>query len=247
MNKFFQLTLCVGVILLTSCSLVNKKPSNVRELMESDGWVYCERVVADIYYDGFSDKDKRYIGEDMLEYDLFKKGKDYVLTTYGTDTRSLSKYDSKDEHLKSSCWINYYVAIGDYTVCADHFRKGTERLGIITKKYNAKAIKTENLGREGTIYFVISSIKIQDGSNEESSMSVSNIEEDDVNEEEPVKKYKTCPVCYGTTRCGGCGGSGSIYNAIDYDPGQYVDCSSCNGSGACGMCNGTGMVEDLGW
>ena len=66
-------------------------------------------------------------------------------------------------------------------------------------------------------------------------------------EPEPQKKYKQCPVCYGSGRCGGCGGGGLVYNAIDYNPGQYVDCSACGGTGQCGFCEGSGMVEDLGW
>lgn len=66
-------------------------------------------------------------------------------------------------------------------------------------------------------------------------------------ESEPAKRYKQCPVCYGSRRCGGCGGGGIVYNSIDYSPGQFVDCSCCDGNGLCGMCDGSGIVEDFGW
>lgn len=66
-------------------------------------------------------------------------------------------------------------------------------------------------------------------------------------EPEPQKKYKECPVCFGLGRCGGCGGGGLVYNAIDYSPGQWIDCSACGGTGQCGACEGSGMVEDFGW
>lgn len=79
---------------------------------------------------------------------------------------------------------------------------------------------------------------------EQSYMQESDVQASD---EEPAKKYKLCPVCCGTGRCGGCGGSGLIYNSIDYSPGQFVDCGACGGSGVCGFCEGTGMVEDFGW
>lgn len=66
-------------------------------------------------------------------------------------------------------------------------------------------------------------------------------------ETEPATRYKQCHVCYGSGRCGGCGGSGLTYNAIDYSPGQLIDCSCCGGNGLCGMCDGSGVVEDFGW
>lgn len=64
---------------------------------------------------------------------------------------------------------------------------------------------------------------------------------------EPTKRSKQCPVCYGIGRCGGCGGGGTVYNSLDYSPGQFIDCSCCGGNGLCGVCDGSGIVEDFGW
>lgn len=92
-----------------------------------------------------------------------------------------------------------------------------------------------------------SPITLQEESSIEAIESDINTDDYEIIEEEPAKKYKQCPLCYGTSKCGGCGGGGGVYNSIDYSPGQYVDCSSCNGSGTCGLCEGSGIVEDFGW
>ncbi len=229
-------------LILSSC---NKRPQNVRELMESEGWNYCKLVTVDSYHERKGNEKEGYIEawiyEEAGQYDLFKKGEDYAITSPHTDTKSLSGYDSSDEHLRASCWINYYIQTGDYVLHGDHAKKGTGRLGQIKKRYNAKTIGE-------SVYFVISSIDSQQEESNTATMK-SGISTDDyeIVEEEPAKKYKQCPLCYGTSRCGGCGGGGVVYNSIDYSPGQYVDCSSCNGSGTCGLCGGSGIVEDFGW
>lgn len=71
----------------------------------------------------------------------------------------------------------------------------------------------------------------------------SNEEPSEPEEWEPQTHIVQCNLCFGTGRCGGCGGSGMIYSF-----GEWVNCSACGGSGACGYCHGNGMVEEIvGW
>lgn len=92
--------------------------------------------------------------------------------------------------------------------------------------------------RQNNSYYIAPVTSVSDEYEEESQYT---------EESESAKRYKQCSVCYGTGRCGGCGGGGIVYNAIDYSPGQFVDCSCCAGNGLCGMCDGSGVVEDFGW
>lgn len=77
--------------------------------------------------------------------------------------------------------------------------------------------------------------------------TVQNSDEETYELPEPIKKYKQCPLCYGSRVCGACGGSGQVYNSIGYSQGQYITCSSCGGNQLCPICEGTGAVEDFGW
>lgn len=238
-SKYLILAISLFSLMFISCQS-SKKIKNVRELMEDDGWEYVQRVVIDTHYD----KDN-WILENHDEFDIFKRGNDYAMTRHDTEKISLENCETGDEHLQASYWINYYAYPGNFTIRADHARNGTGLLGIITKHYNMKA----NASSIATLYFNINgsvdssqSSGINEGG---SDATTDDIEE--ISEPEPQKKYKQCPVCYGSGRCGGCGGSGSVYNSIDYNPGQYVDCSACGGTGQCGACEGSGMVEDFGW
>ena len=257
-SKYLILAISLFSLMFISCNS-SKKINNVRELMEDAGWEYVQRVNVDLYHE--STKGDNYIFEDDGEYDLFKRGNDYALTRHDTDKIPLDGYETGDESLKASTWINHFAYPGNYTIRAKHAKKGTGLLGITTKHYNART--------NGGIYFNINTSVVDTQSSEiteEDSVpadvmwvdtqsseitevgndaTTENIEE--ISEPEPQKKFKQCPLCYGSGRCGGCGGSGSVYNAIDYDPGQYVDCGACGGTGRCGLCEGSGMVEDFGW
>lgn len=237
-SKYLILAISLFSLMFISCNS-SKKINNVRELMEDAGWEYVQRVNVDLYHE--STKGDNYIFEDDGEYDLFKRGNDYVLTRHGTDKISLDGYETGDEHLEASTWINYYAYTGNFTIRGNRTKWGSsEKMGITTKHYNA---------RTGRIYFNINTSVVDTQSSEITEVgndaTTENIEE--ISEPEPQKKFKQCPLCYGSGRCGGCGGSGSVYNAIDYDPGQYVDCGACGGTGRCGLCEGSGMVEDFGW
>lgn len=62
---------------------------------------------------------------------------------------------------------------------------------------------------------------------------------------EPQKEIAQCYLCYGTCRCGVCGGGGTLYRS-----GELISCTNCGGSGACPACNGSGFVEQIagpGW
>ena len=59
---------------------------------------------------------------------------------------------------------------------------------------------------------------------------------------QPQTRMVQCSLCYGTGRCGACGGSGTMYSF-----GDWVNCSCCGGSGACGYCHGSGMMEEYVW
>lgn len=236
------LAIMLGCIIFSSC---NNRPHNVRELMESEGWEYCQMVEADAVFDEMPNQEK-IIYELPGHYDLFRRNEDYALTRHDTDNISLDGYDSDDEHLKASCWINFRATAGDYSVTAQHARQGSGKLGVITKRYNGKCFR--NSGDKSVVYFVFNSPKDASSSDYSDGHADEGAPEDVIEEDsEPQKKYKQCPACYGTSRCGACGGSGSVYNSIDYSPGQWVDCSSCGGSGSCGLCDGTGVVEDFGW
>lgn len=86
--------------------------------------------------------------------------------------------------------------------------------------------------------------------NSTTEVDVENIDAiEDVPEEAP-KKYKECPLCLKTGRCGGCYGRGQIYSCFDgnnYVPARWKDCECCEGSGDCPLCGGTGWIEDFGW
>lgn len=244
-NNKLLLLVIFNCLILISC---DNKPENVRELMESEGWTFCKTVTIDTY-----DEDKEHgnlIIEDAGTFDLFmKKNGDYnqfAITRHNTDDIPLKNYDKNTEadHFKASTWINYYVEEGIYTLRADHVKSGNStRLGVITKHYTGKGI---NKGRD--IYLNVTPNSGQESFNTDQSNDYSNETQVNYEEEtEPVKKYTQCPLCFGTRRCGGCGGGGLVYNAIDYNPGQYENCSACGGTGLCSMCEGSGMIEDYGW
>ena len=65
---------------------------------------------------------------------------------------------------------------------------------------------------------------------------------DELEEIEPQTRYVQCPICYGTGRCGVCGGSGTVYKF-----GEWQDCDLCHGDGLCGYCEGRGLVEEAVW
>lgn len=143
-------------------------------------------------------------------------------------------FDQDDDEYKKTFWITAAICVP--------FAIG----GIMAMN--------DNLSKEPESDFQTLSIK-QAAQQNSSSNSInlnsdaSNLEYDDsgIEQEEPSKKYKECPLCHGMRNCGGCGGNGLVYNSIDNSPGQYIDCSACGGSGACGLCEGTGIVEDVGW
>ena len=157
MKKYLlQLVSLIAILVLVSCGgngESRRGPRNVRELMESSGWEYCQLVSVDVYY-----HDKRYsdgsfvegwIYEDCATYDLFRKGSDYALTRPHTDAISLDGYPSHDEHMKATYWINQYAIEGDYIVTADHARSGSGRLGVVTYRYNARCP-----GQDSDILFI---------------------------------------------------------------------------------------------
>lgn len=61
-------------------------------------------------------------------------------------------------------------------------------------------------------------------------------------EYQPETKYVQCYLCYGSGRCGVCGGGGWLYRSSG-----PIDCSNCDGSGRCPACNGSGVTEYVGW
>lgn len=242
--KICSLLICT-LTFLCSCS-TKKTPENVRELMESEGWNFCYTINTDCYFE--SNNYEPWIYEDSGIYDLFERRngdfKEYAITRSNSDNISLSGFDKETESdsFTASYWIIHFAERGQYSLRANHGRAGSGMLGVITKHYTGKVIKN---GSGGQIYFNFPSVNMEmQNTNEQSSMQESDALASD---EEPVKKYKQCPVCYGSGRCGGCAGTGSTYNSIDYSPGQYVDCVACGGSGECGACEGTGAVEDFGW
>lgn len=56
----------------------------------------------------------------------------------------------------------------------------------------------------------------------------------------PQTAYIPCPLCGGTTFCGGCGGTGQIYSF-----GEWKDCPACGGTRACSACQGSGVQETV--
>lgn len=233
-------------MILVSCgdrskSATESKPETVRELMESEGWEYCQLIETDVFFD----KPDPWILESEKspnQFDLFRKGSDYALVRPHSDNIKLTGY-TDEEHFTASYWINHYATRGNYSI---YGRTGNaDAPNYKTKHYTGKCFKKG----DGTVYFNFNS-DLDSSTNEAAEINNSEVdnsqEADDGLDEQPTK-YKDCPLCYGSTRCGGCGGSGQVYNSIDYSPGQYVDCSSCGGSGSCPMCEGTGIVEDLGW
>ena len=54
----------------------------------------------------------------------------------------------------------------------------------------------------------------------------------------PKATWKVCPVCYGSTVCKVCGGSG-IYSNYGFSD----TCSACHGNGKCWQCGGKGGYE----
>ncbi len=243
--KIATVSLIAVLLLIASCALTTKKPETVRDLMETEGWEYCQLIEADFVYNWAG---VTYIGSKSL-YDLFKKGQDYAVTPPLSDELNLESYSHVDGYENIDYWIRYRALAGNYTVRAK--RSGEESSNYVTLHYNGRTLADPH--NNGAIhYFNMGNNAVIDRNNDNYQIkegdSPSEWEPADVEaEDEPAKKYKQCPACYGTSRCGACGGTGSVYNSIDYSPGQWVDCSSCGGSGSCGLCDGTGVVEDFGW
>lgn len=92
MNKVTVLLLSICLFLFSSCG--SKAPENVRELMESEGWIFCKTVLTDSYIQS-KDCDP-YIFEDSGTFDLFMKEngdfRQFALTVPNSDNRSLEDY-----------------------------------------------------------------------------------------------------------------------------------------------------------
>lgn len=215
--------------------------------MEADGWEYCQLVEADLVYDWYGNT---YISNNG-HYDLFTRGSDYVITPPHTSERKLENYSHVEGYLTTKYWTRSPVFSGDYTIQGN--LGSSEKPNIVTKHYNGRTMPDSN-NNNARYYFTFDQVAekhLNDNNITESNNQNNVIDEEtieaEIEPEEPAKKYKQCTVCYGTTRCGGCGGTGTVYNSIDYSPGQYVSCSACGGSGACQMCEGSGLIEDFGW
>lgn len=238
--KLYSFLIC-ALTILCSCN-TKRTPENVRELMESEGWEYCQMVETDLVYTWAGNT---YIREGST-FDLFKKGADYVVTPPHTNTEVLHDYSHNDGYLTTAYWIRYSAFGGSYSVTGNLGNSENKR--ITTRNYTGRTSgDPHNNGARHYYRISDSNSSSLNFSDIESDKSKTQLDDCDPEINEPAKKYKQCPVCYGSGRCGGCAGTGSTYNSIDYSPGQYVDCGACGGSGECGACEGTGSVEDFGW
>lgn len=142
MKKYLQLVSLIAILVLVSCGgndTRSKTPLNVRELMESDGWEYCQLVSMDYYSNGA-------IHEDFGTYDLFRRGNDYALTCSHSDQKRLGQFEER----KSTYWIEGYAIAGDYIVTGK-LLNDTDR-PVVTYRYNAKCVSEEGYPQ---VFFII--------------------------------------------------------------------------------------------